>query len=82
MLEESDEDEEDEDFKLYFSDDEKFDNLSDDLEKDSLDEHTDSISFTLEELCKSKLQVTEKALIHDPPRNDRILTRSQTKKEH
>jgi len=33
MLEESDEDEEDEDFELYFSDDKKFDNLSDDLEK-------------------------------------------------
>jgi len=32
------------------------------------------------ELCKSpKLQITKRALIHDPPRNDRILTRSQAK---
>jgi len=50
MLEESDKDEEDEDFELYLSDDEKFinlsdDNLSDDLEEDLLDGHTDSISF-------------------------------------
>jgi len=80
MLEESDENEVDEDFELYLSDDEKFDNLSDDLRKDLLDEHADSIPFTQEELCESlKLQITEKALIHDPPRNDRILIRSQTK---
>jgi len=80
MLEESDEGEEDEDFELYLSDDEKFDNLSADLEKDLFDEHADSMPFTQEELCESpKLQITERALIHDPPRNDRILTRSQTK---
>jgi len=51
MLEESDE--EDEDFELYLSDDEKFDNLSDDLEEDLLDGHADSISFTQEKLCES-----------------------------
>jgi len=81
MLEESDEDEENEDFELYLSDDKKFDNLSDNLEKDLFD--ADSIPFTQEELCESpKLQITEEALIHDPPRNDRILTRSQTKSKN
>jgi len=80
MLEESDEDEEDKNFELYLSDDEKFDNLPDDLKKDLLDEHADSVLFMQEELCEStKLQIIEKALIHDPPRNDRILTRNQTK---
>jgi len=35
--------------------------------------NTDSIPFTQEKLCESsKLQITERALIHDPPRNDRI----------
>jgi len=34
MLEESDEDEKNEDFEVYFSNDENFDNLSDDLEED------------------------------------------------
>jgi len=59
MLEESDEDEEDEDFELYLSDDEKFNNLSDDLGKDLFDQHADSIPFTQEELCESpKLQIT------------------------
>jgi len=80
MLEEFDEDEEDENFKLYLSDDEKFDNLSDDIEKNLLNGNTDSILFTQEELCESsKLQITERVLIHDSPRNDRILTRSQVK---
>jgi len=80
MLEESDEDEEDEDFELYLSDDKKFNHLSDDLGKDLLDEHADSILFTLEELCESpKLQITKRALIYDSPRNDKILTRSQTR---
>jgi len=76
MLEKTDE-EEDEDFELYLSDDERFDNLN--LEEDLLDGNTDSISVTQEDLCESpKLQITEGVLIHDPP-NDRILTRSQTK---
>jgi len=39
MLEEFDEDKENEDFELYLSDDEKFHNLSDDLEEDLLDEY-------------------------------------------
>jgi len=57
MLEESDEDREDEDFELYLSNDERFDNLSDDLEEHLLDGNTDSIPFTQEELCESpKLQ--------------------------
>jgi len=69
VLEESDENEED--FELYVSDDEKIDEtLSDD---DLPDENLDSIPFTQEELCESpKLQITEKALIHDPPIYDRI----------
>jgi len=58
MLEESDEDEEDEDFELYLSDDEKFDDLSDDLEKDLLDEYADSIPLTQEELCARITQIT------------------------
>jgi len=32
--------------KLYLSNDERFDNLSDDLEEDLLDGNTDSILFT------------------------------------
>jgi len=44
MLKEFDKDEMDEDFKLYFSDDEKFDNIS--LEDDLLDGNTDPILFT------------------------------------
>jgi len=64
MLEESDEDEEDENFELYVSDDEKINKTSPDDDK-----NLDSIPFTQEELCESpKLQITEKALIHDFPR--------------
>jgi len=75
MLEKSDEDEEDENFELYLSDDEKFDNLSNAIEENLLNGNIDSILFTQEELCESsKLQITERALIHDSPRNDRILT--------
>jgi len=75
MLEKSDEDEEDENFELYLSDDEKFDNLSNAIEENLLNGNIDSILFTQEELCESsKLQITERALIHDSPRNDRMLT--------
>jgi len=81
MLEKSDKDEKDEDFELYLSNDEKFDNLSDDLKEDLLDGHTDSIPFTQEELCESsKLQITERAIIYDLPRNNRILTPNKAKR--
>jgi len=77
MLEESDEDEEDENFELYVSDDEKIDETTND---DLPDENLDSIPFTQEELCEPpKLQIIEKALIHDLPKCDRIQTRSQTR---
>jgi len=67
MLEESNEDEENENFELYVSDDEKIDETSPD--DDLPDENLDSIPFMQEELCESpKLQITEKALIHDPPK--------------
>jgi len=63
MLEESDEDEEDENFELYVSDDEKIDETSPDD-----DVNLDSIPFTQEEPCEPpKLQIIEKALIHDFP---------------
>jgi len=76
MLEESDEDEEDENFELYVSDDKEINEISPD--NDLPDENLDSIPFTQEELCgSSKLQITEKALIHDLPKYDRIQTRSQ-----
>jgi len=81
MLEESDEDGEDENFELYVSGDEKIDETSPD--DDIPDENFDSIPFTQEELCEpSKLQVTEKALIHDLPKYDRIQTRSQTRNKN
>jgi len=79
MLEEFDEDEEDENFKLYVSDDEKIDEPSPN-DKPS-DENLDSIPFTQEKLCEPKLQITEKALIHDP-KYDRIQTRSQTRNKN
>jgi len=80
MLEESDEEEEDENFELYVSDDEKIDEPS---PNDLPEESSDSIPFTQEELCEpSKLQITEKALIHDLPRYDRIQTRSQTRNKN
>ncbi|KAL6264251.1 hypothetical protein P5V15_004340 [Pogonomyrmex californicus] len=79
MLEEPDEEEEieeDENFELYFSDDEQTENL---LSDDNLfRDNTDSIPFTQEELDELLVQQTKKALIHDPPRARRVLTRSQT----
>jgi len=81
MLEESDEDEEDEDFELYVSDNEKIDETSSD--DDLLEENLDTIPFTQEELCEpEKLQITEKALIHDSLKYDRIQTRSQTRNKN
>jgi len=80
MLEESDEDEENEDFELYVSDDEKIDEI---LPDDLPDENSDSIPFTQEELYEPpKPQITEKALIHEPPKCDRIQTRSQTRNKN
>jgi len=80
MLEESDEDEEDKDFELYISDDEKIDETS--LDDDLTDKNTDSIPFTQELYQPPKLQITEKALIHDFPKYDRIQTRSQTRNKN
>jgi len=58
MLEESDKDEEDKDFELYVSDDEKIDETS---SNDLPDENLNSIPFMQEELCESpKLQITKK----------------------
>jgi len=77
-LEESDKDEEDEDFELYVSDDEKINETSPDD-----DENLDSIPFTQEEPCEPpKLEITEKAIIHDLPKYDRIQTRSQTRNKN
>jgi len=78
MLEESDEDEEKENFELYVSDDKKINKTSSDDDK-----NLDSIPFTREELCEPpKLPITEKALIHDLPKYDRIQTRSQTRNKN
>jgi len=53
------------------------------LDDDQPDENLDSIPFTQEELRESpKLQITEKALIHDLPKYDRIQTRSQTRNKN
>jgi len=81
MLEESDEDKEDENFELYVSNNEKINETSPD--DDLPDENLDSIPFTQEELCgPPKLQITEKALIDDLPKYDRIQTRSQTRNKN
>jgi len=79
MLEKSDEESEDEDFTLYLSDNEKIEDL---LPNDKIpDDNTDSISFTQEEMCElPRTQVVETALINDPPKLDKIQTRSQTAK--
>jgi len=69
MLEESDEDE---NFELYVSDNEKIDETS--LDDNLPDENLGSIPFAQEELCEPKLQITEKVLIHDLPKYDRIPT--------
>lgn len=77
MLEESDEEEEDEDFELYLSDDEQIEKLLPNLPN----ENTDSIPFTPEELSESpSIQIEERALIHDPPKYHKMQTRSQTTK--
>jgi len=63
-LEESNEDEEDENFELYVSDDEKINETSPDDDK-----NLDFIPFMQEELREPpKLQIIEKALIHDLPK--------------
>ena len=80
MLEEIDE-EEDENFELYLSNNEKDeDHLP---ENNSSDENTDSILFTHEKLCKpTRLQITEEALIHEPPNYNKIQTRGETKNKN
>jgi len=71
ILDESDKDEEDKNFELYVSNDEKINETSPD--DDLPDENLDSIPFMQEELCKPpKLQITEKTLIHDLHKYDRI----------
>ena len=78
MLERTDEEEEDENFELYLSDNEEDEGQMPD--NNLSDENTDSIPFTYEELCESpRLQITEEALIHEPPNYSQMQTRSQTK---
>ena len=60
--------EEDDNYKLYLSDD----------EKNETGNNTDSIPFTQEELNEPSSQIIERALIHDPPKRDKILTRNRT----
>jgi len=80
MLEESDEEpEEDEDFKLYLSDNEEFEDL---LPNDNLlEEDTDSIQSAQEEIEKSQeSRIIKNASNHDFPERHRMQTRSQTTK--
>ncbi|KAL0128587.1 hypothetical protein PUN28_003742 [Cardiocondyla obscurior] len=73
MLEESDNDsEEDDDYKLYLSDEEEIDNVP---------IKNDSVPFTNQELKEPSQEIVEQALIHDPPTERRIQTRSQTAKK-
>ncbi|XP_018343024.1 PREDICTED: putative uncharacterized protein DDB_G0294196 [Trachymyrmex septentrionalis] len=79
MLKETDEEEEDENFELYLSDNEEDEGQMPD--NNVSDENTDSIPFTHEELCESpRLQITEEALIHEPSNYNQMQTRSQTKR--
>jgi len=83
MLEKSDEKpEEDEDFKLYFSDNEEFEDL---LPNDNLpEENTDSIQSAQEEIKKlQESQIIQNTSIYDFPERYRMQTRSQaTKNRH
>ena len=54
--------------------------ISEEVKEDRSAENTNSIPFTLEELNEPVLQITEKALVHDPPSINKIQTRSQTGK--
>lgn len=79
MLEKSDEDEGDENFELYLSDDEKIEDLLSNHELP--DKNSDSILFTLEKLSEpSSLQITEKVLIHDPPKSSNTNPQPNCKK--
>lgn len=81
MLEESDKDEEDDNFHLHLSDDEENEEIM--LENDLVINSIDSVPFTPEELNEpSSLQVTERALVHKPPQQIRIQTRSQAVKQN
>ena len=64
MLKETEE-EQNENFELYFSDNEEDEGQMPD---DNLpDKNTDSILFTRKELCEPpRLQITEEALVHEP----------------
>ena len=80
-LEESDCDEdedEDYDYELYLSDSNPEEIAAEDK---GITTNTVSIPFTKEELNEPTIQITEKALIHDPPsRGTRMQTRSRTAK--
>ncbi|XP_070167616.1 surface protein P113-like [Polyergus mexicanus] len=84
LLEKSDSEEEEkehDDFQLYLSDMEKNEEII--AESDLLNNNNDILPFTLTELNEpNHLSITEKALIHDPPKQNKIQTRSQTAKQN
>ena len=65
----------DDDYRLHFSDTQNTEEL---IRNNSQKEISDSIPFTQEELEEPSTQKVERALIHDPPKPKRMLTRSQT----
>jgi len=80
MLEESDEEpEKDEDFKLYLSDNEEFEDL---LPNDNLpEEDTDSIPYAQKEIEKSQeSQIIKNVSIHDFPKRYRMQTQTTKNK--
>ncbi|KMQ88977.1 enzymatic polyprotein endonuclease reverse [Lasius niger] len=88
MLEESDIEEEEEeeeedfdDFHLHLSDTEEFENMI--TENNLPENNTDILSPTPKELNESpKSQFTVEALVHNPPKQNKIRTRSQTAKQN
>ncbi|KAM0724679.1 Retrovirus-related Pol polyprotein from transposon 17.6 [Formica fusca] len=83
LLEKSDseeEEEEDDDFHLYLSDMEENEEII--AESDLLNNNNDTLPFTQTELNEPDyLSITEKALIHDPPKQNKIQTRSRTARQ-
>ncbi|KAM0730323.1 Retrovirus-related Pol polyprotein from transposon 17.6 [Formica fusca] len=83
LLEKSDseeEEEEDDDFHLYLSDMEENEEII--PESDLLNNNNDTLPFTQTELNEPDyLSITEKALIHDPPKQNKIQTRSRTARQ-
>ncbi|XP_029675230.1 uncharacterized protein LOC115242829 [Formica exsecta] len=83
LLEKSDSEEEeegDDDFNLYLSDMEENEEII--AESDLLNNNNDTLPFTQTELNEPDyLSITEKALIHDPPKQNKIQTRSRTARQ-